>query len=86
MKARVLFESTYDIEYDFRLAGRNSKARVSDRLRFIQHQKAAANRLEYFEEETKQKFIRTWSEPSAGVDRTVLALICEAYSEIRSAR
>src|SRR5206468_3203791 len=35
----------------------------------------------YFDEETKQKFIPHVVEPSAGVDRTVLALICEAYSE-----
>ena len=33
------------------------------------------------DEETKQKFIPHVVEPSAGVDRTVLALICEAYSE-----
>ena len=37
--------------------------------------------LEYFDEETKQRFIPHVVEPSAGVDRTVLALICEAYSE-----
>jgi glycyl-tRNA synthetase len=37
--------------------------------------------LEYFDEETKQRFVPHVVEPSAGVDRTVLALICEAYSE-----
>src|SRR5205814_6119050 len=37
--------------------------------------------LEYFEEETKKRFVPHVVEPSAGVDRTVLALICEAYSE-----
>src|SRR5947208_560006 len=36
--------------------------------------------LEYFDEETKQRFVPHVVEPSAGVDRTVLALICEAYS------
>jgi glycyl-tRNA synthetase len=46
-----------------------------------QHQKASGKSLEYFDEETKQKFIPHVVEPSAGVDRTVLALICEAYSE-----
>ena len=46
-----------------------------------QHQKASGKSLEYFDEETKQRFIPHVIEPSAGVDRTVLALICEAYSE-----
>src|SRR5205085_2190218 len=34
-----------------------------------------------FDEETKQRFIPHVVEPSAGVDRTVLALLCDAYSE-----
>jgi glycyl-tRNA synthetase len=46
-----------------------------------QHQKASGKSLEYFDEETKQRFVPHVVEPSAGVDRTVLALICEAYSE-----
>ena len=46
-----------------------------------QHQKASGKSLEYFDEETKQRFIPHVVEPSAGVDRTVLALICEAYAE-----
>jgi glycyl-tRNA synthetase len=46
-----------------------------------QHQKASGKSLEYFDEETKEKFIPHVVEPSAGVDRTVLAMICEAYAE-----
>src|SRR5262249_30577964 len=46
-----------------------------------QHQKKSGKPLEYFDEETKQRFVPHVVEPSAGVDRTVLALICEAYSE-----
>jgi glycyl-tRNA synthetase len=46
-----------------------------------QHQKASGKSLEYFDEETKQRFVPHVVEPSAGVDRTVLALICEAYLE-----
>jgi len=46
-----------------------------------QHQATSGKSLEYFDEETKQKFIPHVVEPSAGVDRTVLALICEAYAE-----
>lgn len=37
--------------------------------------------LEYFDEDTKEKFIPHCIEPSLGVDRLILALICSAYSE-----
>src|ERR1700704_6198785 len=75
-------KGTYDIEYDFPF-GRQELEGVAYRTDYdlTQHQKASGKSLEYFDEETKQKFIPHVVEPSAGVDRTVLALICEAYSE-----
>jgi glycyl-tRNA synthetase len=75
-------KGTYDIEYDFPF-GRQELEGVAYRTDYDlqQHQKASGKSLEYFDEETKQKFIPHVVEPSAGVDRTVLALICEAYSE-----
>src|SRR5256885_11686562 len=75
-------KGTYDIEYDFPF-GRQELEGVAYRTDYdlSQHQKASGKSLEYFAEETKQKFIPHVVEPSAGVDRTVLALICEAYSE-----
>jgi glycyl-tRNA synthetase len=73
---------TYDIEYDFPF-GQQELEGVAYRTDYdlSQHQKASGKSLEYFDEETKQKFIPHVVEPSAGVDRTVLALICEAYAE-----
>ena len=75
-------KGTYDIEYDFPF-GRQELEGVAYRTDYdlSQHQKASGKSLEYFEEETKQRFVPHVVEPSAGVDRTVLALICEAYSE-----
>src|ERR1700693_4597845 len=75
-------KGTYDIEYDFPFGGQELEG-VAYRTDYdlSQHQKASGKSLEYFAEETKQKFIPHVIEPSAGVDRTVLALICEAYSE-----
>ena len=75
-------KGTYDIEYDFPF-GRQELEGVAYRTDYdlSQHQKASGKSLEYFDEETKQKFIPHVVEPSAGVDRTVLALICQAYSE-----
>lgn len=46
-----------------------------------QHQKCSGKSLEYFDEETRTKYLPHVIEPSAGVDRLVLALICNAYSE-----
>jgi glycyl-tRNA synthetase len=37
--------------------------------------------MEYFDEETKARYIPHVIEPSAGVDRLILALICNAYTE-----
>jgi glycyl-tRNA synthetase len=75
-------KGTYDIEYDFPF-GRQELEGVAYRTDYdlSQHQKASGKSLEYFDEETKQKFIPHVVEPSAGVDRTVLALVCEAYAE-----
>ena len=75
-------KGTYDIEYDFPF-GRQELEGIAYRTDYdlSQHQKASGKSLEYFDEETKQRFIPHVVEPSAGVDRTVLALICEAYSE-----
>jgi glycyl-tRNA synthetase len=75
-------KGTYDIEYDFPF-GRQELEGVAYRTDYdlSQHQNASGKSLEYFDEETKQKFVPHVVEPSAGVDRTVLALICEAYAE-----
>ena len=75
-------KGTYDIEYDFPF-GRQELEGVAYRTDYdlSQHQNVSGKSLEYFDEETKQRFVPHVVEPSAGVDRTVLALICEAYLE-----
>jgi glycyl-tRNA synthetase len=75
-------KGTYDIEYDFPF-GKQELEGVAYRTDYDlkQHQEASGKPLDYFDEETKQRFIPHVVEPSAGVDRTVLALLCEAYDE-----
>ena len=46
-----------------------------------QHQKFSGKSMEYFDEEAKAKYVPHVIEPSAGVDRLALALICNAYCE-----
>jgi glycyl-tRNA synthetase len=46
-----------------------------------QHQKHSGKSTEYFDEEAKAKYVPHVIEPSAGVDRLILALLCNAYHE-----
>lgn len=75
-------KGTYDIEYAFPFGVQELEG-VAYRTDYdlTQHGKAIGKPLEYFDEESKQKFVPHVVEPSAGVDRTLLALICEAYDE-----
>ncbi len=45
------------------------------------HQEHSTKDLSYFDEETKERLVPHVIEPSLGVDRTVLALLCDAYQE-----
>jgi glycyl-tRNA synthetase len=75
-------KGTSDIDYEFPFGVQELEG-VAYRTDYdlMQHQTASGKPLDYFNEETKQRFIPHVVEPSAGVDRTVLALLCEAYDE-----
>jgi glycyl-tRNA synthetase len=75
-------KGTYDLEYEFPF-GIQELEGVAYRTDYdlTQHQKLSGKPLDYFDEETKARFIPHVVEPSAGVDRTVLAVLCEAYAE-----
>ncbi len=45
------------------------------------HQQFSGKSMEYFDPETNERFIPHVVEPSAGVDRIALALLCHAYRE-----
>jgi len=45
------------------------------------HQEASGKDMTYFDDETKERFVPYVIEPSGGVDRAVLAFLCEAYTE-----
>ncbi|MFC1980118.1 glycine--tRNA ligase [Chloroflexota bacterium] len=47
----------------------------------IQHATHSGKSLNYYDEETKEHFIPYIIEPSAGVDRSALAFLCDAYDE-----
>jgi glycyl-tRNA synthetase len=45
------------------------------------HQQYSGKSMEYFDQESNEKFVPHVVEPSAGVDRIALALLCNAYRE-----
>jgi glycyl-tRNA synthetase len=75
-------QGTYDLEYEFPF-GIQELEGIAHRGNYDlkQHQEHSGKPLEYFDEESKTKYLPEVVEPSAGVDRTVLALLCEAYAE-----
>lgn len=46
-----------------------------------QHQRHSGKSMEYFDHEASAKYVPHVIEPSAGVDRLILALLCNAYDE-----
>ena len=75
-------QGTYDLEYEFPFGVQELEG-IAHRGNYDlkQHAEASGKPLEYFDEEAKTKYLPEVVEPSAGVDRTVLALLCEAYDE-----
>jgi glycyl-tRNA synthetase len=46
-----------------------------------QHSAASGKSMEFYEDEAKEHFVPFIIEPSAGVDRAMLAIMCDAYDE-----
>lgn len=73
---------TVDLVYDFPF-GRSELYGLAYRTDFdlTQHAEHSGQRLEYIDQETREKFVPHVIEPTFGVERTLLALLCEAYEE-----
>ena len=72
----------YDIEYRFPMGWAELEG-IANRGDYdlVQHAKHSGKSLDYFDEETKERIIPYVIEPSAGVDRSTLAVLCDAYDE-----
>ena len=72
----------YDVEYLFPM-GWSELEGIANRGDFDlnQHARCSGKAMDYFDEETGQRFVPYVIEPSAGVDRTALALLVDAYDE-----
>ena len=74
--------ATTDFEYLFPF-GWGELWGIADRTNFdlTQHQNHSGKSLEYFDQQTGEKYIPYVVEPSLGADRVTLAFLCEAYDE-----
>ncbi len=72
----------YDIDYLFPMGWAELEG-IANRGDFdlVQHASFSGKSLGYFDDETKEHFIPYIIEPSAGVDRSTLAFLCDAYDE-----
>jgi len=74
--------ATSDVEYDFPF-GQAELEGIANRTDFdlSQHMANSGKDLQYFDDQTREKYIPYVIEPAAGVDRAALAFLCEAYRE-----
>ncbi len=75
-------KAAFDIEYEYPFGWKELEG-VHNRTDFdlSRHQKMSGKDLTYFEESTRERFIPYIIETSAGVDRTVLTCLIDAYEE-----
>jgi len=73
---------TVDVEYDFPF-GWGELQGIANRGTYdlTQHGGHSGKDLSFFDPDSREKFVPTVIEPSAGVDRTCLAVLCDAYAE-----
>ncbi len=73
---------TVDLVYDFPF-GRSELYGLAYRTDFDlkRHAEFSGTKIEYTDPETKEKFVPHVIEPTFGVERTLLALLCDAYEE-----
>lgn len=74
---------TVDIQYKFPF-GIKELAGVANRTDFDlkSHEEASGKDLKYYDEETKEKYWPYVVEPTLGIERLMLAVICDAFSEV----
>jgi glycyl-tRNA synthetase len=75
-------KATTDIEYNFPF-GWDELAGIANRTDFdlTNHENKSGKDMKYFDEFSRRKYIPWVIEPTMGIDRTILALICDSYAE-----
>jgi glycyl-tRNA synthetase len=78
---------TVDIEYKFPF-GWSELAGVANRTDYDlkRHSQFSGQDLRYYDEEKKKKYFPYVIEPTMGLERAILAILCDAYQEIKGGR
>ncbi len=76
-------DHTTDIEYAFPFTDWGELWGIASRTNYdlTRHQETSGEPMEYFDDESNEKYIPYVVEPSLGADRVTLAFLCEAYDE-----
>ena len=74
---------TFDIEYQFPFGGWSELWGCASRTDFdlTQHEKHSGEDMKYFDPQTNEKYIPYVVEPTFGLTRTFLMILCDAYTE-----
>ena len=74
--------ATSDVEYLYPI-GWSELEGIANRGDFdlTQHARVSGEKLEYVDPQTKERYLPHVIEPAAGLGRTILALLCDAYDE-----
>jgi glycyl-tRNA synthetase len=74
--------ATSDVEYLYPI-GWSELEGIANRGDFdlTQHAKMSGQKLEYFDQQSGERYVPHVIEPAAGVGRSVLAFVCDAYDE-----
>lgn len=75
-------DAAFDVQYEYP-SGWQEMEGVHSRTDFDlkAHQEFSGKKMEYFDPQTNERFIPYVVETAAGLDRTILALLCDAFRE-----
>ena len=74
--------ATFDLDYKYPFGSKEVAGNANrGQYDLTQHMKESSQKLEIFDEETKQKIIPKVIEPTFGMDRVLLAVLVDAYTD-----
>ncbi len=75
-------DAAYDVQYEYPMGWQEVEG-IHSRTDYdlARHQEYSGKKLEYFDPQTRERYIPYVVETSVGLDRTILMLLCEAYEE-----
>jgi glycyl-tRNA synthetase len=75
-------DAAFDVQYEFPIGWQEVEG-IHSRTDFdlMRHQEYSGKKMEYFDPQTQERFVPYVVETSAGLDRTILMILCDAYYE-----